>query len=101
MGKRDQRQHTLTLSRLTLREKEKQVSRLSILAEGDSGKDVLENVGSGQKIEGQGSCIGYSQVELEAVWDKFQNVLSDEPGLTHLSELTIDTGDADPPLSSP
>ena len=74
-------------------EREKQVSRQSVLAEGDSEKDVLENMRSGQKIEGQGSCIGFSQVELETL-DKFQDALSDEPWLTHLSELTIDTGDA-------
>ena len=67
-----------------------------MLSEPDTESDKLGSRGHSRKLEGQGSCIGYNQEELDELLAKHQLVLSEEPGLTAFSEFIIDTGDTDP-----
>ena len=73
-----------------------EIKRLTVLAESDTDKDQLGDKGSPTRLEGEGSCEGFSQVELDNVLGKHSAVLSSDPGLTSLAELVIDTGDCDP-----
>ena len=72
------------------------VKRLKVLAEGDSADDVLGNIGDQRKLVGEGTCRGFDRRALDEVLDRYIETLSAVPGRTHMLELFIDTGEAEP-----
>ena len=48
-------------------EREVEIEQLTVLAESDTDKDQLGDKGCPTRLEGEGSCEGFSQAELDNV----------------------------------
>ena len=62
----------------------------------DYSNDELEEASEQKKIVGEGSCIGFCRKQLDVVLGDFKGSMSKQPGLTNLTVMGIDTGDAKP-----
>jgi len=54
-----------------------------------------------QKVVREGTCYWFRCEDLEDVLSRYEEVLTDKPGLTTVTEMTIDTGDYTPLCQHP
>ena len=80
-------------------ERVERVRRMMVVVEDEEGD--LESVGDGRKIVGEGGCEGFNKQQLEHVLDDFRDTLSSSPGLTSLTEMTINTEEGPPVVQHP
>ena len=75
------------------KERDVQVKHLTVLADPDMTEDEVDDMGGPGKLESQGTCEGFNQQQLDTLLKKHSYTLTSEPGLTHLAEFRIDSGD--------
>ena len=80
-------------------ERVERMRRMMVVVEDEDGD--LESVGDGRNIVGEGGCEGFNKQQLQQVLDDFRDTLSSSPGLTSLTEMTIDTEEGPPVVEHP
>ena len=89
--------HIQLLKEFVERQGDLKVSRVTSVLDQDTGEDSLEDRYAEAHVTG--TAVNSSRAEDKAKWEaEFSDVLTKEPGLTTLTEFTMNTGDH-PPIS--